>query len=334
DPANIDRVEVIKGPSGTLYGSSLISYGGLININTKRPYFDDLSGSIAYTAGSYGLNRVTADVNTLLSDQKNIALRLNAAYHKQNSFQDAGFTKSFYVAPSLAFEVNDRLSFFVNTEFYNGRSTNQTMLFLNRGAALHVNNMAELGYNNEHSYHSNDLYVDTPTYSLQGEMRYKLSDNWTSQTVVSRSNAKSDGYYSYLTDITATVNETSPITQGSVFARYTSNQNSETIGTDIQQNFIGEFNLGNFKNKLVAGLDYYNQKAINSGTGYGNHGYVYIGNNIDEFSAVAPILHQNGPPMNQTPGTDDTGVLSQAGADAGIALLANPGAQLSETEQK
>src|SRR5690606_1985591 len=166
---------------------------------------------------------------------------------------------------------------------------------------------------------SNDLYVETPTYSLQGEMRYKLSDNWTSQTVVSRSNAKSDGCYSYLTDITATVNESSPITQGSVFARYTSNQNSETIGTDIQQNFIGEFNLGNFKNKMVAGLDYYNQKAINSGTGYAGHGFVYIGNNIDEFSAVAPALHQaSGVPMNQTPGTDDTGVLSQAGADAGI----------------
>lgn len=335
DPANIERIEVIKGPSGTLFGSSLISYGGLININTKRPYFDDLSGAIAYTAGSYGLNRVTADVNTLLSDQKNIALRLNAAYHKQNSFQDAGFTKSFYVAPSLAFEVNDRLSFFVNTEFYNGRSTNQTMLFLNRGAALQVNNMDELGYNNERSYTSNDLYVDTPTYSLQGEMRYKLNDNWTSQTVVSRSNAKSDGYYSYLTDITATVNQTSPITEGTIFARYTSNQNSETLATDIQQNFIGEFNLGNFKNKMVAGLDYYHQKAINSGTGYAGHGFVYIGTNIDEFSAVAPALHQDsGIPMNQTAGTDDTGVLTQAGADAGIALLPNPGAQISESDQK
>src|SRR5690606_22820571 len=38
DPANIERIEVIKGPSGTLYGSSLISYGGLINTVTKQPY--------------------------------------------------------------------------------------------------------------------------------------------------------------------------------------------------------------------------------------------------------------------------------------------------------
>ncbi|WP_335966658.1 TonB-dependent receptor [Galbibacter sp. PAP.153] len=334
DPANIESVEVIKGPSGTLYGSSLISYGGLININTKRPYFDKFGGNVSYTAGSYGLNRVTADVNTLLSTEKNIALRINSAYHTQNSFQDAGFKKSFYIAPSLAYEVNDRLSFFINTEFYNGKNTNQTMLFLDRASELRVHNMDELGYNNNRSYTSNDLYVNNPTYSLQGEMRYKISDNWTSQTVFSRSNAKSDGYYSYLYEITNTVNQQAPINDGIILSRYTSKQNSETLGTDIQQNFIGEFNLGNFKNKMVAGLDFFNQKVINNGTGYGNQGYVYIGSNNEEFQAVLPALHeQSGTPMG-TSYPDDSGVLTQAGADAGIAQLANPGAQYSESEQK
>src|SRR6201999_4346971 len=37
DPANIERIEVIKGPSSTLFGSSIVSYGGLINTVTKRP---------------------------------------------------------------------------------------------------------------------------------------------------------------------------------------------------------------------------------------------------------------------------------------------------------
>ncbi|GAL80264.1 ferrichrome-iron receptor [Algibacter lectus] len=63
DPSNIERIEVIKGPSGTLYGSSLISYGGLINVVTKQPY-ETFGGEISYTSGSYGLNRVTADINT------------------------------------------------------------------------------------------------------------------------------------------------------------------------------------------------------------------------------------------------------------------------------
>src|SRR5690606_33453219 len=110
---------------------------------------------------------------------------------------------------------------------------------------------------------------------------------------------------------------------------------SATLGTDIQQNFIGEFNLGNFKNKMVAGLDYYHQKAINSGTGYAGHGSVHIGGNIHECSAVAPARPQaTGVARNHAPGAADPGVLSQAGADAGIALLPNPGSQLSESDQK
>jgi iron complex outermembrane receptor protein len=38
DAANVERIEVIKGPSATLFGSTLTSYGGLINRVTKKPY--------------------------------------------------------------------------------------------------------------------------------------------------------------------------------------------------------------------------------------------------------------------------------------------------------
>lgn len=334
DPANIESIEVIKGPSGTLYGSSLISYGGLININTKKPFFG-FGGNISYTSGSYGLNRVSADVNTTLGTQNNIALRVNTSYHTQNSYQDAGFRKSFFFAPSLAFQANDRLSFNINTEIYNGRSTNQTMLFVDRGAPLRVTNLDELGYDFKRSYTSNDLYIDTPTYSFQGQMNYILSDSWTSQTVFSRSNAKSDGYYSYLYEVTSTVESLSagPITDGIILGRYTSNQNSETLGTDIQQNFIGDFMIGNMRNRLVVGLDYLKTRVINNSTGYGNQGFIYVGSNPDEFQAVAPALHEYfGTPMGT--GLYDSGVLTQAGADAGIATLANPGAQFSEAEQE
>ncbi|MHA7865030.1 TonB-dependent receptor domain-containing protein [Flagellimonas marinaquae] len=334
DPANIESIEVIKGPSGALYGSSLISYGGLININTKKPFYS-FGGNISYTSASYGLNRVSADVNTTLGDQNNVAFRVNTAYHTQNSFQDAGFRKSFFFAPSLAFQANDRLSFNINTEFFNGRSTNQTMLFLDRGAPLRVTNLDELNYDIKRSYTSNDLYINTPTYSLQGQMNYILSDSWVSQTVVSRSNAKSDGYYSYLYEITSTAEGVSgsSIDDGIVLARYTSNQNSETLGTDIQQNFIGDFMLGNMRNRMVIGLDYLKTRTINNSTGYGNQGFIYVGRNVDEFQAVVPALHDTfGTPSGT--GLFDSGVLTQAGADAGIATLANPGAQFSEAEQE
>ncbi|MGS2741285.1 TonB-dependent siderophore receptor [Sinomicrobium sp. M5D2P17] len=311
DLANTERIEVIKGPSATLYGSSLISYGGLINIVTKKP-FNAFRGNISYTAGSYGQNRVTVDVNTPLSTEKNIYLRVNSAYHTQNSFQDAGFRRSFYVAPSLSYEVNDKLSFFVNTEIYNGRTTNQTMLFLDRANPLRVHNMDELGYDHKRSYTSNDLYMDNPTFSLQAQMNYKINDQWTSQTSISSSSAKSDGYYSYLYEGTTTAEAAASVTldNGIILSRYLSKQNSETIGTDIQQNFIGDFKIGSMRNRLVVGLDYLKTNTTDNSSPYVVNGLVYIGSDLETFNRG--ILQISDPAQY----TDDSGVLTQAGTDA------------------
>ena len=338
DIANIERIEVIKGPSGTLFGSTLVSYGGLINITTKRPY-GYFGGSVSYTGATYGLHRTTVDVNTPLNDDKTALLRLNAAYHTQNSFQDAGFKKSFFVAPSLSYEVSDKLSFLVNTEFYNGRSTNPIMLFVDRGSELRVHNIDELDYNNKRSYTSNDLYIDTPTFSLQGMMNYKLTNNWTSQTILSRTSAKSQGYYSYLYEGTSGIEAALGTTfdEGIILARYTSKQNSETYGTNIQQNFIGEFNIGSVKNKLVAGLDYYNTNSVGNSTGYGVQGFVNLG--VDEaiFQSIAPALHAaygDIPMAPMRPGVDDSGVLTQDAADTGIALSSGPTPTKNKTKQE
>src|SRR6185436_8037896 len=210
------------------FGSSLISYGGLINMTTKKPY-DHFGGEVNYTAGSYGLNRVTVDVNTPLDEEHKINFRLNTAYHTENSFQDAGFRKSFFFAPSLSYQVNDKLSFFINTEFMSNEATNPTMLFLDRGAPLRVHNIDELGYDNKRSYTSNELSIKTPSYNLQGQMMYKFNDQWTSQTVVSRGSSKSDGYYSYLYEGTQYY---PGITEGIVLGRYMNYQNSTTLTTD------------------------------------------------------------------------------------------------------
>lgn len=322
DPANIERIEVIKGPSGTLFGSSLISYGGLINISTKRPY-NYFGGNISYTAGTYGLNRTTVDINTPLSKEKNVNLRLNAAYHTQESFQDAGFKKSFFVAPSLSYEVNDKLSFLVNTEFYNGKSTNQTMLFLDRGAeSLRVHNMDELGYDNHRSYTGNDLYLETPTFNLQGIMNYKLSEQWTSQTILSRTSTKSDGYYSYLYESTQYY---PGLTEGITLGRYMNKQNSVTYGTDIQQNFIGDFKIGNIRNRLIIGLDYFNRVMSDNSTGYVGNGNIYIGTNLAQFNNE--VLGITDPTLF----VDDSGVLTQPGTDA---LLAGEGISPSKAKQE
>jgi iron complex outermembrane recepter protein len=88
DLADIQSVEVLKGPQGTLYGAS--SLGGLVRIQTKRPDLSGFSGSASLTGttiddGSDGYG-VRASVNLPLM-QDRLALRLSG-FHRQ----DPGFT--------------------------------------------------------------------------------------------------------------------------------------------------------------------------------------------------------------------------------------------------
>ncbi|MBW1656502.1 TonB-dependent receptor [Flavobacterium quisquiliarum] len=259
DPANIERIEVIKGPSGTLFGSSLVSYGGLINTVTKKPY-SGFGGEVSYLTGSFGLNRATVDLNTSLDKTNSLLFRINSSFQTENSFQDAGFRTSYFIAPSLSYKVNERLSFLVNTEFMTEEKTTPSMLFLGRDAPLQFANLAELNYNTNLSFYSNDLPIKNPRFNLQAHMNYKISSKWTSQTVYSRGTSKSKGYYSYIYD-----NEDG----NGDFALWITNENSQTATTDIQQNFIGDVKIGPMRNRIVAGLDYFKRDVTFRGTGYG-----------------------------------------------------------------
>lgn len=276
DVSNIERIEVIKGPSGTLFGSSLISYGGLINTVTKQP-FDATATDVNYTVGSYGLNRLTADVNTPLDKDHKVLFRLNAAYEDENSFQDAGFRKTRFIAPSLAYKVNDRLSFLINAQFLSSEGTNPTMLFFDRSVALKTTSLAGLNYDPKKSYTSNDLSMKNPVTTIQAQMNYKLSDQWTSQTLVSTGSAKSDGYYSYLYEGSKTLPGYPNVP--STFGRFISDQNSTSQTIDIQQNFIGDFKIAGLRNRIVAGLDYFNLTYIDNSSDYAQLGTVTLGSN-------------------------------------------------------
>lgn len=268
DPANIESIDVIKGPSGTLFGSPLISYGGLINVSTKRP-MNILKGELGFITGSFGLNRVTGDINLPLSDQA--FMRVNTAYQSQNTFQDAGNRKSFYIAPSFKLKASDRLTFLINTEFLDSEAANAPMIFLNRNAPLSFNNIDLFEDNYFRSFTSNELTMRNSTFAIQAQALYEISDSWTSQTALSRSTTKSAGYYHYLWDQS----------NGDEFVRFISNRNGQTLTTDIQQNFIGEFSLGEFENKMVIGLDFYESGLSDGSSGWLANGTVSLQEGTD-----------------------------------------------------
>lgn len=257
DPANIERIEVLKGPAGTLFGSSVVAYGGLINVVTKKP-LPVAHTEATYTAGSFGLNRIVADVNRSLDAEGKAAARVITAYHTENSFQDAGFRKAFFVAPSLSYEATDRLSFLVSAEFLNSEQTNPTMLFLNRSKPLDWANIDALNYDTKRSLTSNDLSQSNPKLNVQAQMNYKFAPGWNSQTVLARGVSESHGYYTYLYN-----------TLPGSFSLYAQDMNAVTTTTNIQQNVQGDFAVAGFRNRLVAGFDYFQRHAIDNGSNWG-----------------------------------------------------------------
>lgn len=74
---DVDRVEVLRGPQGTLYGKS--TSGGVINVITRRPG-NELGGNIDFEFGNFDTRRITAAVDMPISDQ----FRLRLAYNSNN----------------------------------------------------------------------------------------------------------------------------------------------------------------------------------------------------------------------------------------------------------
>jgi len=247
DPANLERIEVIKGPSATLFGSTLSSFGGLFNRVTKKP-FDTFKGEISYSGGGFDLNRLTADVNTPVNEDKTALLRINTAFHSERSFQDAGFSKNFLIAPSFSYAINDRLSLLIDIELSNYKATSPTRLtpFIG-GKATSIEEM-DIPY--KLSFANNTVNYTSQQYNIFTQLKYKISDTWKSQTVISRTRSSSDGYVVSLAATSDTKLRQQVIYQESPF-----------YGTDIQQNFIGDFKIGSLRNRVVAGADFYSLRA-------------------------------------------------------------------------
>lgn len=101
DLADIERIEVLKGPAAVLYGRG--SSGGLINRVTKKPHWNRSGGEATLSLGSHDLRRASADMNLVVNDSA--ALRLNAAIEDSGSYRDQQFVKRHHLAPSLALKL-------------------------------------------------------------------------------------------------------------------------------------------------------------------------------------------------------------------------------------
>ena len=264
DAANLEKLEVIKGPSATLFGSALTSYGGLINRVTKKAY-DQLGGEVAYSAGSFGLQRLSADVNTPLDQQKRVLLRLNTAGQYEHNFQNCGyqgFDKSLTVAPTLTYKPTERLTVQLDAELYRTQNVGKQLIFFYfPSSALQASRPEELGLDYRQSYIGNGLSQNARSANYFAQVSYQLAPGFTSSTNFTHSRSFSNGFgpYFYVTPIADSISSGDPTRLGStnfLSRADQSTRNSRALTTEVQQLFNGDFQLAGLRNRFVVGLDY------------------------------------------------------------------------------
>ncbi|MFP5374084.1 MAG: TonB-dependent receptor [Gammaproteobacteria bacterium] len=83
DLGEIERIEVLKGPQGTVFGKN--TSAGVINVLTRRPHFEtEVEGEL--TVGNYGAVGVAGSFNSPINDDT--AFRLYAAKRHRDGFMD------------------------------------------------------------------------------------------------------------------------------------------------------------------------------------------------------------------------------------------------------
>lgn len=113
DLGELERIEVLKGPQGTLFGKN--TSAGVINVVTKQPEFE-FGADVELTVGNYGALEGAASITGPLSDQ--LAGRLYVASRERDGWLDVetgngrreDFDRNFYTARGqLLFTPSDAL---------------------------------------------------------------------------------------------------------------------------------------------------------------------------------------------------------------------------------
>lgn len=107
---DVERVEVLRGPQGTLYGRN--ATGGVVNLITAKPK-DVFEGNIRAEYGNYNTMKARGMINVPLGDT--LAVRLAGSYLKRDGFgenivtgNDADDRDLYGVRATVAFNPTDR----------------------------------------------------------------------------------------------------------------------------------------------------------------------------------------------------------------------------------
>jgi len=119
--SNIERVEVLKGPSSTVFGR--LDPSGVVNLVTFSPQ-NRRAFNATLTSGSFQYNQLVLDATGPLNSSKTLLYRVTASVLDTRSFRNYVYNKRGFVAPVLLWQASPTLSVRLYTEFLMQHSVN------------------------------------------------------------------------------------------------------------------------------------------------------------------------------------------------------------------
>lgn len=235
--ATTDRVEVLKGPSSTLYG--ILDPGGMVNVITKKPE-ETFSGEIYTGFSSFGGGFTGIDVTGPVTGT-NFSYRLIGEYSNIDYWRNFGESKNWMIAPSLSWkDESTKVTVSYFHEDYSVPFDRGTIYDLSKGRFVNVDPRIRF----DEPYNITDGKSDM----VQIDVDRKLAPNWNLGIDYSYSrNEYSDNQARVMAYDSAT---------GNVTRRADATQGSTIFNHALRTDLTGTVIAGGFKHDILLGASY------------------------------------------------------------------------------
>lgn len=123
--ANVENIEVLKGPAAILYGA--VEPGGIVNVNTKQP-LDKPAFSVQQQIGSYASYRTTIDATGPVTPSKALLYRFIMSYENDGSFRALDYNRNIMINPVVRWNIDSNTWVRASAQFQQN-NYNQDMYF-------------------------------------------------------------------------------------------------------------------------------------------------------------------------------------------------------------
>ena len=236
ETANVERIEVIKGPSSVLYGQN--DPGGIINLVTKRPLSDPFY-ELKFQAGSFGLIRPSIDITGPLTEDRSLRYRLNVAYQHEDGFRDfTTDTERFFIAPVLSWDISERTNFTIVMEYNDEENP------FDLGIPAFGDGIADVP--RDRIVGEPDDFLNNRSLTLGYDLKHQFNNSW----VLNHGFRYVTQDYSVLTVLPFEFDETT-----GDLTRFFADREYHSDDYTIQTNVVGKFKTGFVQHTLLVGAD-------------------------------------------------------------------------------